>query len=344
MIQDFAPTQSVSTIKTVEAPLSGMSTRSGNRFFDNSTLDSMRVCPRRFYYSKIRRWKPDYDSIHLLFGSAWHASMDYLWQNPFAKLDEAFAAFEAVWNSSQFAESESFDTYPKTPGRAREVLAKYIERYAQWLQNNIEVIEIEHAFIVPLSESDQKLFYVGKWDKLYKEGMFYHILDHKTTSSFSTGWLNSWSPNGQVDGYLYSGHMQYGEKFKSVVIDGALIQKSSIDFKRVPVERQIDMLDQWKWEVLDLIELVYYYENQLKEIRNSSKQEKFLRTFPKCTTSCTSYFGSCPFLDLCKFVPNPEIYAGEEKPHGFVTDDWKPFSVDETPEGEFVVKPHEGEH
>ena len=331
----------IKPVPTAKKHLSGLSA-GRNRFFDNSTLDSMRVCPRRYYYSKVRRWKADRNALPLVFGSSWHASMDYLWAHPTAKVEKVFEeGFLKEWNKSEFADSDLFDTFPRTPARAFDMLKKYIERYQSWLENNIKVIEIEKAFIVPLSESHQELFYIGKWDKLYKEGNFYHIVDHKTSSSFANTWLNSWSPNGQVDGYLYAGHMEYGDLFKSVMIDGALVSKTTIDFRRVPIERQIDMLDNWKWEVLDLIEQIIYYEDRLVEIRASGDTEKFLHTFPKCTTSCTSYYGTCPYMDLCKFVPNPEVYENSDMPEGFIEDNWKPFNINMTPEGMFEISPCE---
>jgi hypothetical protein len=342
-MQDFDPSKLTETLKAVEPFPSGITTHSGNRFFDNSTLDSMRVCPRRFYFSKIRKWKQDRDSIALLFGSAWHATMDYLWQHPSSTPEQAIVPFQKMWDSSEFADSLDFDSFPRTPMRAFEMLTRYIERYQNWLINDIELVAVEKSFIVPLSEHLQKLFYIGNWDKVYKERNFYHIADHKTSSSFASSWLNSWSPNGQVDGYLYGGHMYYGDQFKSVMIDGALVQKTSIDFRRVPIERQTDMLEQWKWEVIDLIEQIIYYENRLLELRQSGQahKETTLRTFPKCTTSCTSYYGSCPYLDLCKYVPNPESYTGDDIPNGYVIDTWQAFHIEETPSGEFVIKPHE---
>lgn len=330
-----------SVTPSVKPYLSGLQA-GRNRFFDNSTLDSMRVCPRRYYYSKIRRWKAERSAIALVFGSAWHASMDFLWANPSASAKKVFEeGFLKEWNKSEFAETEDFDLFPRTPQRALEMIQKYLDRYQSWLENNISVEAIEHSFIVPLSESNQNLFYIGKWDKLYKEGSFYHICDHKTSSSFANTWLQSWSPNGQVDGYLYAGHMSYGDRFKSVMIDGALVSKTQIDFRRVPIERQIDMLDNWKWEVLDLIEQIIYYEDRLLEERSSKSHSPFLRSFPKCTTSCTSYYGTCPYLDLCKFVPNPEVYNGAELPHGFTVDNWRPFDISITAEGTFEAKPCE---
>lgn len=334
---DVAPQSNQNLSRSGKQFLSGLSAGS-NRFFDNSTLDSMRVCPRRYYYSKIRKWKPDKSSIALVFGSSWHAAMDFLWEFPESTAEKTWEAFLKEWNKSEFVDSDLFDTFPRTPARAFDMLKKYIERYQSWLVHNIEVVAIEHSFIVPLSESNQELFYIGKWDKLYKEGKFFHIVDHKTSSSFANTWLNSWSPNGQVDGYLYAGHMSYGDLFKSVMIDGALVSKTQVDFRRVPIERQIDMLDNWKWEVLDLIEQIIYYEDRLLEER-ASKDSKFLRTFPKCTTSCTSYYGLCPYIDLCKYIPNPEVYKGSDKPDGFVEDTWKPFEISITPEGTFEAKP-----
>lgn len=339
--QDLNPLYLGEGKKKAKTYLSGLSAAE-NRFFDNSTLDSMRVCPRRFYYSKVRKWKADRSALPLVFGSAWHAAMDYLWANPSASAKETFEkGFLAEWNKSEFTETEDFDIFPRTPQRAFEMISKYIERYQSWLEHNIKVEAIEKAFIVPLSESHQNLFYIGKWDKLYKEGSFYHIIDHKTTSSFANTWLQSWSPNGQIDGYLFAGHMEYGDLFKSVLIDGALVQKTGVDFRRVPVERQADMLDSWKWEVLDLIEQIVYYEDRLKEERESDEHSRFLRTFPKCTTSCTSYYGTCPYMDLCKFIPNPEVYASDEIPEGFITDNWRPFDISVTAEGTFEVKPCE---
>jgi hypothetical protein len=333
---EFSPSSTIQTIPDMPTNLlSGLVTRSGNRFFDNSTLDTMRVCPRRFYYSHIRHWQTDSVKAALIFGTCWHSSMDFLWQNPKATWQEAFDAFMKEWNNSELAQAESFDLFPRSPGRAAEMLQLYVERYADWLQTRIELVAIEKAFIVPLTEEDQKLFYVGKWDKLYKEGRFYYILDHKTSSSFASTWLNGWSPNGQVDGYLYAGHMEYGDDFKGVIIDGALVQKTKLDFLRIPVERQQDMLNQWKWEVVDLIDQIKYYETTLLDIRES-KRDTFLKTYPKCTTSCNSYYGACPFLNLCKFISNPEDI--KEVPDGYALNQWRPFNIEEDVDGKFIVR------
>ncbi len=339
--KDFSPlnTTIITRSDLSKNNLSGISTISGNRFYDNSTLDTFRVCQRRFYYRHIRKWETDSIKSALIFGTCWHAAMDFVWANPDTTPERAFQAFIQEWNSSALKDSEHFDLYPRTPGRAAEMLMEYLSRYSNWLKS-IEVIAVEKAFIVPLSLDKQNLFYIGKWDKLYREGRFYTITDHKTTSSFANTWLNGWSPNGQVDGYLYAGHMEYGDDFRNVIIDGALVQKTKVDFLKVPVERQLYMLEQWKWEVIDLIDQIWYYEQELLRLRNEEPEE-ILKTYPKCTTSCTSYYGCCPYINLCKFVPNPELL--NEPPDGFVISDWKPFNITEDVDGKFIVHVQHGE-
>lgn len=335
-MDDFNPAYQTKTLQPVPPALSGMSTQFGNRFFDNSMLDLFRVCPRKFYYRAIRHWELDGEKVALIFGSSWHASMDYVWTNPDCTLDQAFKAFQDVWNPKMEGK-EDFDLFPRTPARAKEMLDDYLKRYRTFLRN-IKLVAVEKPFIVPLSEEFQNLFYIGKWDKLYKDGNYLYITDHKTSSSFASTWLNSWSPNGQVDGYLFAGHMEYGEQFKGVMIDGALVQKTKIDFLKIPVERQSDMLDNWKWEVLEWIGWIKYYEELLlqeRQLVKSGNGSNFLRSFPKCTTSCTSYYGSCPYLNLCKFVTNPDLIS--EPPMGYIESEWKPFLISETIEGKFEI-------
>lgn len=341
MSNDFAPEANQRVLTDMSTGLSGLTTISGNRFYDNSTLDTFRVCPRKFYYRHIRKWETDSIKSALIFGTCWHAMMDFVWANPLCTPDQAMEVFMKEWNASPLAEADQFDLFPRTPARAREMVTEYLQRYRNWLQQ-IEVLAVERPFIVALSETMQQLFYIGKWDKVYREGARIYITDHKTSSSFASTWLNSWSPNGQVDGYLYAGHMEYGDDFRSVMIDGALVQKTKVDFIKVPVERQIYMLEQWKYEVIDLIEQIGYYEALLLDMRHSGENlsSSIMRTYPKCTTSCTSYYGQCPYINLCKFVPNPEQI--ETAPEGFIISDWRPFDVSETPEGEIIVKgvPH----
>jgi hypothetical protein len=263
--------------------------------------------------------------------------MDYVWANPNETQDEllknSMLAFLRSWKAEGMETMDEFDLFPRTPGRALSMLQEYIERYQSQLQNQ-ELISIESPFIVPLDLDDETICYVGKLDKVYRDRYGIWICDHKTASSMTNTWINSFSPSGQMDGYLHAGHMTYGDEFHGVLIDGALVSKIKIDFQRIPIQRQESQLNAWLWEVSDLIDLIELNEERLVEYRESPKRIDYLPSFPKCTTSCTQYFGTCPYIDLCKFWDNPDHH---ECPDHMVIRKWEPFTILEDHTGAFKV-------
>jgi hypothetical protein len=264
--------------------------------------------------------------------------MDAIWENGRTMnetelLQKGMLAFLKVWKDSDIASMEEFDLFPRTPGRALSILEAYIERYSHFLKE-IELIAIESPFIVPLFLDDETVGYVGKLDKVFKDRYGIQICDHKTASSMSQTWMNSFSPNGQMDGYLHAGHTTYGEEFHGVIIDGLLVNKTKLDFIRIPLQRQTSQLDAWAWEVSNLIDQIELNEEWLLEYRTESEKLNYLPAFPKCTTSCTQYFGTCPYLDLCKFWDNPEHHT---TPDNFIESKWEPFTILEQLDGSLKV-------
>ena len=339
---DLNPAIAITTIDATKASkLSGMSTPSGKRFFDNSMLDVFRVCPRKFYYRHIRNWEPSGLRIPLIFGTGFHAAMDTIWadihgNNDFQLLEAGMASFLKAWNAGGMGTQLDFDTFPRTPARMIDMLTEYIKRYRSQIES-VQVLEIETAFVVPLSLENTEIFYIGKWDKVYKDRLGINILDHKTSSSFATTWMNSFSPNGQMDGYLHAGHMTYGEEMHGVMIDGALVSKTKIDFMRLPLQRQVSQLNAWLWEVTDLIDQIELNEERLMELRDLDKPLDYMAAFPKCTTSCTQYYGLCPYHDFCRFFDNPDTH---EIPDTMVVSTWTPFDISENLDGTLKIEMH----
>lgn len=317
---------------TRPAPLSGIIVGS-DVFYDNSSLDTYRVCPRKFYFRHVRHFETSAPRMPLIFGSSWHSAMDFVWLhaaelNSSDLIEGGDTAFRATWETFDLDPSIMFDIYPRTPERAVQILQEYVKRYQSTIAG-YEILGIEKPFIVPISDD---LYYVGKLDKIIRVRGGVRIVDHKTASSFSSQWMEQFSPSGQVDGYLHAGHHSY-QDFEEVVIDGAMVSKSKIEFCTVPVRRQLTQLNAWSWEVLDLIDMIQVNEERLHEYRNSSNRIDFLPAFPKCTSSCTTYYGCCPYIDLCKFWANPEE---EECPVGFIEHKWTPFDIQITG-GEYKV-------
>lgn len=344
-MSDFSPEYNIKTIDLKKnTALAGLITSSGYRFFDNSMLDTMRVCPRKFYFSHIRFFQPTGHRIPLIFGTAWHAAMDAVWEMA-KKVDKqnelvfiGHEAFKKSWIAQGMADANEFDLHPRTPSYAHTLLEEYIDRYYTELKR-IEIMAIETPFIVPMGFEDEKIYYIGKWDKVFRDYLGIQVLDHKTCSQMGNSWASSFSPNGQMDGYLHAGHMTYGPEFHGVLVDGVQVAKTKREMMRIPLQRQVEQLDAWAWEVEDLIDLIKLNEERLVDIRTGeTPTENFLQAFPKCTTSCTSYFGTCPFLDICKFVNNPEKFDGGDM---YDIKQWRPFEITEKLDGSFDIQPKE---
>lgn len=318
----------------------------GISYYDNTRLEAYRRCPRKYYFRHIRDWNPELMAKPLGFGLAWHNSMDFVWE--FAKtLDRQYLlvgakdVFWGTWKEHNMPTDDAIlmSIYPRTPGRAGEMLEYYIEKYYDWL-NEIELLEIESAFIVPIGEDQfENVMYMGRLDKVYRDPRLNNkivILDHKTTSMMANSWFESFSPNSQVDGYSYAGNMMYGDEFWGIMIDGASVMKNhsksgpgvdrdlppGIAFPKVPMQRAFNNLGAWHWEAKRTIMDI---ENEMATLRDfdiADMHDDFFSCFPKNTTNCFCY-GRCIYADVCKMIPNPHK-DHPEPPHGFVVDKWDP--------------------
>ena len=216
----------------------------------------------------------------------------------------------------------------RNPMNAGEMLASYISLRHETIQK-WELIGCEQPFVVPLDPEDPGLLYCGLFDKLVRlpDGKVYFI-EHKTTSSVGgskktsyslrQSYTDSFSPNSQVDGYLYAGAMLHGEEFGGGYIDAAGVSKYTSDvFTMIAVARDMDHTEAWIWETL---EDVRRYEENLAAAEEFG-DGLILPAFPKNTDRCNDWNSPCAFLDFCKDYVNPrrelkEIY-GEELPGGF---------------------------
>ena len=214
----------------------------------------------------------------------------------------------------------------RNSGTAMEMLFNYIEERKAFM-SECRLVSVEQPFAVPLDENEPDLYYVGRLDKVVKYQNRHIIIEHKTTTSykkdgpFRDDFTMSFSPNSQIDGYLYAGHMLYGKSLKSVWVDGALVHASVHDgFRFIPVDRQLSHLSSWLWETRYWIAQIEANERAL-EGRNSQEELDYMPAFPKNTSACTNY-GGCPYLDLCKMVSDPSVR--EDFP-GYLTKKWEPF-------------------
>lgn len=319
------------------------------KLYDNTRLSAHRNCNRLYYWRHVRNFTPDTTASPLVFGSAWHSAMDFVWaemkneRDNIALRDGAMTEWARTWTDEGFPldpnQEEMENLKARNPDTAYAMLTEYIPRRRPFIEQ-VEVLSVEQSFAVPLNPNDPGMFYVGRIDKTVDwEGRVW-VVDHKTTTSykkdgyFTNAFIDGFSPDSQIDGYLHATHMTYGDKAKGCMIDAALVHRSVHEgFMFIPVDRDVRQLNAWLWEAL--------YETTLIETNREhlplAKDNDIMPAFPKNTTYCSNW-GGCRYLDLCKGIINPEMEI-TEVPMGFKEERWEPYDTFElekigiTPEG-----------
>lgn len=313
--------------------------REGLRLYDNTRLSAFRKCPRYYYYRHVRDWETTSTRLPLDFGGAWHAAMEVIWPaivagTPKAQVIQAgYAAFVTDWVARGLPEPGTIsyqlekDMSPRTPAVALEMIGDYVtSRYARI--RDVEIISVEKPFVVPLDPDDDSLFFIGKLDKVVREragrGKIRGI-EHKTTTAykkdgkFKTSFIDSFSPNSQVDGYIYALHMTYGTKnVAGVWVDAALVHKTETGFMFIPVEKRLEQTNMWLWTARYWIDMI---EANTAHLATLSPDDPYMAAFPQRTESCWDFNAPCEHLMTCKSWANP---IGKDAPPGFRVKKWDP--------------------
>lgn len=301
-------------------------------FIDNTMITAYRECPRKFLFRHKRGWIHEGAiPIDLVFGLAWHEALAVLWGG--GTVASATLAFTKTWVEQGLPEPKPANYQiiteindKKTPWIAMEMLENYAKQRGKFI-SECDSIEIERPFAVPLGLewNGRKVFYIGRLDKSVNhrvQGRL--IVEHKTTGSyakeggFRSDYLESFSPNSQVDGYIFASNSLYPEGVKAVWVDAALCHKTVHDkFKFIPCDRQFAMLDDWLSDARDWV---------TRMLTDIDKYDADTAAFPKNTSMCWMYGRPCSYKSLCKFVANIQKSAAP-MPDGYKEEFWQPFDV-----------------
>jgi len=309
-------------------------------YFDNTRVSAFFKCPRMYYFRHMRGWTKEGNRIALAFGGAWHVMMEVVWleagkeeltDNAIAQL--ANEAFREKWQVEGFDPDGINLDDKRNPGLAKEMCLAYLKQYREWLKG-VTVLCNEQPFIIPLGTTADgtPINYIGRWDKVFMDKYkSVYIGEHKTTSlyrksgaaaPFAYEFIQSFSPDSQVDGYQFGALAAFGKAFRGVVVDAALVHKTVRGFTRIPVQRALANLESWAFDAKYWINEIYDNAAMLVE---AGDEDKYLKCFPKRTEHCQGKYGSCSFLDLCKYgAPNPESVT--EIPEGYISEPWDPFA------------------
>ena len=326
---------------------------------DNSTITAYRECPRKAYFRYVRHWTMDGpEPVYFTFGSAWHSGLDALYKAYYearsmqntrssawnkARQSDEFAlamsevasqAFNQIWTDAGWPIDPDPDQYTafkaRTPTKAREMFFYYYKELAEHM-NRWKLVQTEKPFCVPL-DPDKEIFYSGRIDKVIEDELgTIWLLEHKTstlystTSGFRNDFVQDFSPNSQVEGYMYAIRFlqSQGElpdqNFGGVYVDASLVHKTQFHFKRIPVYYDEMLVAEW------LADVRYWH--------NAFTQSEETDSFPRSTNNCFNKYSQCSYLHLCRTHPSIQKWAEPDgAPEGFVESEWSPLASKEIPQ------------
>lgn len=308
-------------------------TEQKNKCYDNTRISAYKTCPRSYFIRHQLGWKPTGTGLALIFGLSWHDAQDIVWEygKKFPPGDLAAVAFEAfkkTWQENGQPldiplESEHY-YLPRTPSIAYEMLYEYCHTRERML-NEADIVAIEQPFAVPIPGMPGH-WYIGRLDKVVDYNVQRVILEHKTTTAyatvgnFRTDYVESWFMAAQIKGYQFGGGLFYGN-INSVWVDAALVHKKIHDaFKFIPVSHQFPLLQEWIEGTKAWVKTMSEEEDRYREVGQLTPG-----MFKKNEESCFGKFGACPYIDICRTIPDPSQL--EEPPAGYVEEHWEPFSI-----------------
>lgn len=316
-------------------------------FYDNTRLKDHRNCNRFFFLRHRLGWSIPGASLPLAFGGSWHEAMDSVWKQVCFDnevdqrkiIDKAYEAFLEEWTQryklpldEDLNPDQLEKNLPRTNGVALNMILEYVVNRWEFL-NSIVLLEIEKPFAVPMPNNSE-VFYVGRLDKIFKYQGDIWVGEHKTSSMykkngpFRTDFIDSFSPNSQVDGYIYSASMHIGERVRGCMVDAALVHKTVHDgFQFIPIIRPDSAIDSWLYEAEMEISDILKSDKVIAEAEQTGliRKKNHLPDFRKNSENCMGKYGPCQFLGVCKATDNVIKDFPQGPPVDLEERFWEPF-------------------
>lgn len=290
---------------------------------DSSKIQEYMDCPRKYFYKYILGWRADIPQQALVFGEAWHAAMDSLYEIGFTEngVNAAKERFEQLYRL-EFSQETDDLYHPKSLWNAFEAIELYALQYARYIQD-YEVVEIEVAGTVPIGYEGARLsFRIDKILRHKKTGKFY-VIEHKTTGRGGRQWNDQWILSTQVGVYTHALYCLYPiDLVYGVIVDGVIFTKKDIKFERVLCERTPEQMAVWLQNTRDWQERIDIDTYTIRWCNEDTRESEPLKCFMMNTQSCTKYWG-CEFHDFCMSWINPLSHI-DDVPIGFREEFWNP--------------------
>lgn len=295
---------------------------------DSSKATAFMTCPRFYFFRYIAGLSSDTPNHNLVFGSAFHKALEVLLKEGYslASIEKGMKAFEEEYRQ-HFSQETDFDYGAKNPHQAKVMLLEYIK---QFKDDNFQNLYTEVSGSVPIS-SNQSLWFKLDSINLGDEGIF--SLEHKTSSTLYSWWIDHWFQSFQVGAYTHVLYSYFGDKHPifGVYINGFFFRKSSRSGKgseilRIPIKFSYDSLEDWLAQAQFWLTRI---EEETHELTMTKPSQRIMRAFPKNTSKCVHYNRLCSYFHLCSAWKNPIPHLQENVPAGFKIDFWDPREITE---------------
>lgn len=312
--------------------------------WDNTSLEALMTCPRKYQLSILEGWRSKTPSAALDFGRLYHAGLELvdvaLHQG--LSLDEALRKairqlLEATTKRVVSIEGVKFEVSNTEvdPGhkvelhfwqsmdskRTREILIRsIIYYYAQYspdpmktltLPNGQPALELSFTFTLDMPKDiPSPILWCGHIDKFVTFGDYTMVLERKTTTTeLGEKYFANYLMSNQITGYSAAGKVVFKTKVHGAVIDAAQLLVSGTRFQRSQQLRTDAQLDEWTADTMAWVRLAYGFAQA--------------NYWPMNKASCGNY-GGCVYRQICS--KDPSSRPGLLSTH-FTRRYWNPLEV-----------------
>lgn len=296
---------------------------------DSTKLKEYMSCPRRFFYRYVLGWQleRDQESLHLVFGQAWHLAMEHLLKGlkenqgyPPDVLQEAFTKLNDCYREAFSPEQEEAFNSPKNPTNALQALVEYSQKHGGDYRE-FEVLHTEIAGTVPISDERRLVFKIDAVCRDSVSGLAF-VLEHKTSQQLTSNWADQWTLSVQVGTYCHALYcLMTSEQVYGAKVNGAFFRKKGNDFMRVPVRQTPEMMQRWLENVNQWYDAI---EENFQLLADTSPDDPVMLAFPMNTGACQDWGRTCAYHDFCISWNNPLKRVNDPLPEGFTINHWDP--------------------
>lgn len=285
--------------------------------WDNTSLEVLMTCPRKYQLSILEGWRSKTPSAALDFGRLYHAGLELV--------DVAIHSGQDLDTALRAAIRQllvaTAGWQPMDTKRTREILVRsiiwYYSHYSPepmttlTLPNGKPALELSFTFTLAQPQDiPGPIMWCGHIDKLVTFGDYTMVLERKTTTTelgekYFAGYLMS----NQISGYSAAGRVVFKTKVHGAVIDAAQLLVSGTRFQRSQQLRSDAQLDEWTADTMAWVRLAYGFAQA--------------NYWPMNKASCGNY-GGCVYRQICS--KDPTSRPGLLATH-FTRRYWNPLEV-----------------